>query len=134
METIAENAGFKVLWLPPYHPMLNPIEEAWGITKGYVADTNDGRDFKKVRELVLEGMRRIKTITWESLVERAHENERKMIEKYRIEEDFPEPFIIDLDEDSEDRDSAIDDNEIQVLLLEDIVEDGEELMEFTCGV
>jgi transposase len=94
VEIIAEEAGFEVLWLPPYHPMLNPIEEAWGITKGYVADTNDGRDFNKVRELILEGMRRIKQVMWESLVDRAHENERKMIEKYHIEEDFPEPFVI----------------------------------------
>ena len=32
VEEIAKSHNFEVHWLPPYHPMLNPIEEAWGIT------------------------------------------------------------------------------------------------------
>ena len=35
--------------------MLNPIEEAWDITKGYVASVNTGKDFQKVRGYIEEG-------------------------------------------------------------------------------
>src|SRR4051812_4413561 len=45
VETIAKEYGFRIGWLPPYHPTLNPIEEAWGIVKGYIASNNDGKDF-----------------------------------------------------------------------------------------
>ena len=43
-ETAAQH-GYRVLWVPPYHPMLNPIEEAWGVTKGFVAYNNDQKSF-----------------------------------------------------------------------------------------
>ena len=52
METIAAGYGFRIEWLPPYHSTLNPIEEAWGIVKGYVADNNDGKDFNKVKDFI----------------------------------------------------------------------------------
>ena len=33
LETIAEAAGHRILWLPPYFPEFNPIECMWGIIK-----------------------------------------------------------------------------------------------------
>ncbi|GJJ67773.1 hypothetical protein EMPS_00119 [Entomortierella parvispora] len=43
-EKIIERFGHKTLWLPPCHPDLYPIEQAWGLTKNYVAKVNDGTD------------------------------------------------------------------------------------------
>jgi len=50
VEEISKRFGIQVVWLPPYHPMLNPIELAWSIVKGHVADINDGKNFQKVGE------------------------------------------------------------------------------------
>lgn len=33
VEHIAHRAGHRVLWLPPYHPDLNPIERMWAVAK-----------------------------------------------------------------------------------------------------
>jgi len=33
VERVARQAGHQVLWLPPYHPELNPIERMWGVAK-----------------------------------------------------------------------------------------------------
>lgn len=51
VEVAAEAVGYEIFWLPPYHPELNPIEEAWGLTKQHVALENDGSHFKKVKDL-----------------------------------------------------------------------------------
>ena len=40
IEQIAEAYGHNVLYLPPYHPELNPIEFTWGYVKRKVADAS----------------------------------------------------------------------------------------------
>ncbi|KAG0037595.1 hypothetical protein BGZ82_002219 [Podila clonocystis] len=57
IDLIAKEYGFSILWLPPYHPQLNPIELAWGASKGLVALENDGSDFMKVRDLLLKAFK-----------------------------------------------------------------------------
>ena len=52
-DILAKNYEYDVLWLPPYHPAFNPIENAWGIEKGYVAWTNDGSSFEDVKDIIL---------------------------------------------------------------------------------
>ncbi|KAF8976761.1 hypothetical protein BGZ46_007984 [Entomortierella lignicola] len=80
---IAQKYGYHVLWLPPYHPDLNPTEEAWGITKGHVFYNNDGSNFQKVKDLIMEGIDKAHP-TWPKLVERTIANERKYISEDRI--------------------------------------------------
>jgi transposase len=62
--------GYHVLWLPPYHPELNPLEEGWGVTKGHVFFNNDSSNFKKVKELILQGFEKAQPL-WPKLVYRA---------------------------------------------------------------
>ena len=38
LQIIAERSGHQLLYLPPYHPELNPIEYAWGRIKRNVAE------------------------------------------------------------------------------------------------
>jgi len=37
IEVLAEKYGHKIIFLPPYHPELNPIELCWGRVKNYIA-------------------------------------------------------------------------------------------------
>jgi hypothetical protein len=48
--------------------MLNPIEEAWGVIKGYVADVNDGKNFQKVKEYIMSGIKKVTPEIWKGLV------------------------------------------------------------------
>jgi len=132
VERIAGEYGFLINWLPPYHPTLNPIEEAWGITKGYVADNNDGKDFGKVKELIFEGFSKVTIEIWAKLVRRTYANEDAFIERFHIltAADISE-MIISLDSDSDYDDD--DDDEFQAtelecgseLTFEDIIEIGD---------
>lgn len=38
IERLARGKGHEVLFLPPYHPQLSPIELAWGRVKEYAAE------------------------------------------------------------------------------------------------
>jgi len=76
--------NIQVVWLPPYHPMLNHIEEAWGITKGHVADVNDGRDFKAVKSYIYDGFAKVTPEVWKRLVRRTYNNEDELIEKHKV--------------------------------------------------
>lgn len=75
--------GYHVLWLPPYHPDLNPIEEAWGVTKGHVAYENDGSNFALVKDLIEQGFKKADPL-WAKLVRRAIKNESIYILEDRI--------------------------------------------------
>ncbi|KAI1321567.1 hypothetical protein EDD11_003047 [Mortierella claussenii] len=111
--TIHYRFGYDVLWLPPYHPDVNPIEEAWRIGKGHVALENDGsQPFDQVKKLLLEGF---KKAVWRDLVRRAHKNERKYIRESDMMDksdrmDEGSELEIDVDEDTEkDEDSEHED-------------------------
>jgi hypothetical protein len=133
VEMIAAEYGFEINWLPPYHPTLNPIEEAWGVTKGYVAGHNDGKNFNAVMGLILQGFEKVTKDVWSSLVRRTYMNEDAFIEKFHIltAEDINE-MIISLDSDSDSDDEELMASELEYaeeLTFEDIIEirDNEEL-------
>jgi hypothetical protein len=115
----AAGFGFQILWLPPYHPALNPIEEAWGITKGYVASRNNVSKFLGVRELVLEGSMKVTPEIWSELVCRTYKNEDNFIEKFhaRAMADI-NSFIMDLEEE----DDVVDEEDLEGVFFDDIIE------------
>ena len=55
----AKKMGFKVVWLPPYHSMLNPIELAWAQVKGYVARNNREGKVQFIPELIKKAEQKI---------------------------------------------------------------------------
>lgn len=115
--------GYHVLWLPPYHPDLNPIEEAWGITKGHVAYENDGSDFAKVKALIIEGMEKAGP-AWPKLVRRTMRNEAKYIreDRIRLNERPGSPLLIETETETETEDEEEDEEE-ELVDLSDL-EDG----------
>ena len=121
VENIAAQYGFEINWLPPYHPTLNPIEEAWGIVKGYVSRHNDGKSFNAVKDLIFQGFAKVTKDVWSSLVRRTYTNEDAFIEKHHVltAADINE-MIIYLDADSDDEG---DENEYaEEVTFEDIIE------------
>lgn len=103
---LSNRYNYHVLWLPPYHPDLNPIEEAWGVTKGHVALENDGSSFSGVRTLITQGLAKANPC-WPKLIRRCMENERKYIlqDKIQLSPDADESMIIDIEYDTEDDDN-----------------------------
>lgn len=128
VEVIAKSHGYEVLWLPPYHPDLNPIEEAWGLTKQHVAYNNDGT-FSKIPDLIREGFE-VAQKAWPSLVVRTvrreieYQNTENIMsaEAYERLQNFR--LIIDLSdtEDDEERSENVGTEESQSLL--DALDDG----------
>jgi len=55
-----EKAGARLLFLPQYHPELNPIEEAWGKVKAHVR-TVEPRSIEDLDAAVVEGANAIST-------------------------------------------------------------------------
>ncbi|KAG0310762.1 hypothetical protein BG000_006910, partial [Podila horticola] len=80
VQQLVQSYGYHVLWLPPYHPNINPIEEAWGVTKGHVLYENDGSSFAAVRDLIFEGFEKAAP-TWPDLVQRTINNEKQYIKE-----------------------------------------------------
>ncbi|KAG0055095.1 hypothetical protein BGZ83_009622 [Gryganskiella cystojenkinii] len=108
-EVIAQEYGYRVLWLPPYHPDINPIEEAWGIAKGHVSLENNGsKPFLQVKQLLLEGFEKV---DWRPLVRRAQKHEREYMKQYQVTLEDEGEFEIDIDEDEEEEDTDEEDTE-----------------------
>ena len=64
---IAKKYGHEIVFLPPYHPQLNPIERAWALTKNYVALNNLNASFSNLKGLIFYGFNKITPNIWERL-------------------------------------------------------------------
>ncbi|KAF9368636.1 hypothetical protein CPB97_004426, partial [Podila verticillata] len=97
--------GYHVLWLPPYHPNINPIEEAWGVTKGHVLYENDGSSFAAVCNLIFEGFKKAAP-TWPDLVQQTINNKKQYIKEDHIwlHEPPGSPLTIEIDSEDESED------------------------------
>ena len=94
MMEMAEQLGHKVLFLPPYHPKLNPIEYAWAIIKNHVADNNeDGFTFTDVKRLIDDGITKVTAQTWSRLVQRARNCEEIYRAQAQAEEKQAQEFM-----------------------------------------
>jgi hypothetical protein len=50
-------------------------------TKGYVSYNNDGSDFKKVKDLILEGFQEVNSQVWSNLVGKTYRTEDEFLAK-----------------------------------------------------
>ena len=96
VNVLADRYKINVLFLPPYHPQLNPIELAWAQVKRWVADHNTTLKFDDVRNLIIQGFERVTKERASDLFEHV----RKVEEQYRKRHGFDDPnFRIELDDD-----------------------------------
>jgi hypothetical protein len=100
-EITAKKYKYSVLWIPPYHPMFNPIEEAWGVTKGFVAMHNNGSSFDAVYDLIFLGFKEVTIEVWKNLVKHAYAYEDKMIAEQAIATKDINDMIPDVDGDGD---------------------------------
>lgn len=111
---MAEQYGHKVLRLPPYHCMFNPIELIWGISKTYY-NRHIGRDGKTEENCLNmwhEALQNIKPEMWENSIRHTENEIGKWYERERLfdRQDIL-PIIINIeneDSDSSDIESEID--------------------------
>jgi len=75
---LAAKYKHKVMFLPPYHSDLNPIENIWGIVKGYVARNRKEFNMKEVLQLTKAGVAHVTSEMWKKAVARVERIETEM--------------------------------------------------------
>ncbi|VDI40316.1 Hypothetical predicted protein [Mytilus galloprovincialis] len=121
MSSIAAKYGHKVIFLPPYHPQLNPIEMAWALVKNYVANNNINHTFKMLKFLIEKGIDLVLKKQWEGLVKKARtwedwylfQGTHKEDEMEKFKRENPSlVFSVGDSSDSEDEDAEIENHDI----------------------
>lgn len=101
MDELATYYGHKVLRIPPYHCVLNPIELVWARLKSHVRKNNTTPTLSaSVCEHLREGVENINSNLWSSCVDHTI----KVGERYWIQDTTGdgERFIVDLRESDTD--------------------------------
>lgn len=70
--------GHLILFLPPYHSDFNPIENVWGIVKGYVTHNHTQFAKEEVECLVKEGINFVTPKMWQKAIEKVEEMEEEV--------------------------------------------------------
>ncbi|XP_076028786.1 uncharacterized protein LOC143017786 [Oratosquilla oratoria] len=101
IDTIADEAGHKIIRIPPYHSQYNPIELIWAQVKSYVAKQNN----LKMADLKISAKEAIKRVTsddWMEAVRHTEELQKQDAKQDMIIEEYIESFIINITESSDD--------------------------------
>ena len=82
LENLAKKSGHEILWLPPYHPELNPIEMMWAVMKGYIRSTyaKEGMDVVTFKVRIREGTQRCTADVWSAAVQHALHRAEEYVE------------------------------------------------------
>jgi transposase len=115
VERIARRAGQRVLWLPPYHPDLNPIERMWGVAKNSVRAqfTIDPVDYDGFIARLNEGFGKCDEDVWHGAVEKSWKAAKSYVNFEQVMLDAavadaqPEPVYSDDDDDSDEKNTEI---------------------------
>lgn len=75
----AEEAGHRVLYLPPYHPELNPVEYGWADLKRYASEQAPGDIYKLCSETIPEAFKSVTSLKIQNMFSHV----RKQEEFYR---------------------------------------------------
>lgn len=101
IDTIAAEAGHKVVRLPPHHCQYNPIELIWAHVKSYIAKRNTFK-VAELKLLVKEALSIVTPENWKQAVKHA-ENLQEQDAKQDIAVDkFVESFVINIEQSSDD--------------------------------
>lgn len=101
VDEMAQNAGHRVLRLPPYHCDLNPIELVWAQVKGFVANQNKSFKMAEIRDLLTTALIRIDSEKWHRCVQHVEQVvEPNMWEMDVFAEEAVDRLIIDLNNES----------------------------------
>jgi transposase len=110
VDDLAEQYGHKVLRLPPYHCIFNPIELIWGIAKQYY-NRHIGRDGKSETSCLnmwSEALHSINHEVWKKSIQHTEKevvswcNRERVLERREIA-----PIIIDIGDESDTTDDEL---------------------------
>lgn len=102
IDQIVEAAGHSVLRLPPYHPVLNPIENIWGAVKGRVGKRNVTQRMNDVKALAEEEFAKVTIEEWRKTCRHCWEIEEELFQRDVGIDTIVNDLIINLNEDSSD--------------------------------
>jgi hypothetical protein len=101
VEGICRSAGIEVLWLPPYHCELNPIEMVWAQLKNRIREKSKAND--KLDAVISLGREVLESISNETVKKIFDHVQRKEEWFLKIDPIIEvEPFIINLEDDFDD--------------------------------
>jgi hypothetical protein len=98
---IASAHGHQVLFTPPYHPELQPIEVVWAVTKNRIG-CNPAKSMSDLGDKLSDSLGRITSHTWTGALTKVKQFE----DKYLATADG-EPLADDDDEDLSDADDDV---------------------------
>lgn len=75
VDEYAKTKNMTILWTPPYHFELNPMEPAWSSVKRYVKANNTTFELPDVKQLLIDGVRQCSAEMWKNFVEHTVEEE-----------------------------------------------------------
>lgn len=99
IDTLAAEAGHRVVRLPPYHCQYNPIELIWAQVKSYVAKRNNFK-MADLKLLVKEALSCVSAENWAQAVRHAEDLQEKDAQSDIAVEHFVESFVINIDDES----------------------------------
>ena len=130
VKDLAAKHGHVVIFLPPYRPELNAIEQAWAVTKNVVARNNSPSvTFADLLGVIERGCMEVTVSTWTSLDKKVMKTEKHQLatlaEERRCQDEFrrAHPDLAfevgasssSSSEDSSDSDAGSEDGEEEVL-------------------
>ena len=104
IDKIAEEAGHRVVRLPPYHCQYNPIELIWAQVKNNVAKKNTFK-MRDLKPLLEESLTHVTQHNWTKAVRHAEELRDQDGKRDIAAEKFIESFIVNITEASGSEDS-----------------------------
>lgn len=78
IDELAKQYDCIILRLPPYHCELNAIELAWPLVKNYVSMNNTTFKLADVKQLLIEGVERVKPTMWKNFISQTKAEEDKL--------------------------------------------------------
>lgn len=109
-DILSEKYGHKVLRLPPYHCMFNPIEHIWGIVKNVYRDHvgTDGSSTEQAIGVWKKSLEKVTPDIWSKTVEHTEKIIQDGWDREVVfdRQDVP-PLIINFDSDDEDSDDFV---------------------------
>ena len=101
IDTIAEEAGHKIIRLPPYNCQYNPIELIWAQVKSYVGKRNTFK-MADLKPLLKEAINQVTAQHWSKAVQHAEQLQEEDSKNDIAFDHFVESFIINTSDTSDD--------------------------------
>uniref|UniRef100_A0A0P4W325 Tc1-like transposase DDE domain-containing protein n=1 Tax=Scylla olivacea TaxID=85551 RepID=A0A0P4W325_SCYOL len=101
IDTIAREAGHRVVRLPPYHCQYNPIELIWAQVKKYIGEKNNYK-LADLKLLVKQSLEQVTPCNWMNAVKHTDELQAKDAEMDQTVDRVIDPIIINPEDDTSD--------------------------------